>query len=360
MACMSLGRINKNLIPVLIGCVFCFLNRLLNKYDGTLLFNNHILINIYISISRLLTVIPFIILKIRSKRDNYNDNNDIIHNKTFELIYNDYKEENVQGKFKYILLSAIIYLINSICFVVSFKIKTNSWIWYILITSIFYYLIFKVQMYNHHYLSSILIIILGLIIDLVQENIQNEIVHNLFNLIMKFQKEISFSLYNVLAKYVMEKKYVSVYEFSFHIGLFNSLLLILFSVFDYYFFEIGNYKEYFTNFNYIEILVMLGEIFTQLGINICTLFTTKNNSPCHVFIIFVFGQLAYYINIRGYSILVIICLIFILFLSLIFNEIIEINIFGLSKNTKRNIIDRAESESSIQNEIIDENDENSL
>jgi len=41
---------------------------------------------------------------------------------------------------------------------------------------------------------------------------------------------------------------------------------------------------------------MLGVIISQLGINITTLFTTKNNSPCHVFIIFVFGQLAYYIK----------------------------------------------------------------
>ena len=81
---------------------------------------------------------------------------------------------------------------------------------------------------------------------------------------------------------------------------------------------------------------MLGVILTQLGINITTLFTTKNNSPFHVFIIFVFGQLAYYIKFDGVSILVIICLIFILFLSLIFNEIIEINIWGLSYNTKKN------------------------
>ena len=53
-------------------------------------------------------------------------------------------------------------------------------------------------------------------------------------------------------------------------------------------------------------------------------------------------------------------LILILILSLIFNEIIEINFWGLSKNLKRNIIKRAESESLniFESDIVDENSEN--
>ena len=65
--------------------------------------------------------------------------------------------------------------------------------------------------------------------------------------------------------------------------------------------------------------------------------------------------MAYYINFEGYAPLIIICLIIILFLSLIFNEIIEINACGLSYNTKRNIIYRAESEI----DKIEANDEKS-
>ena len=53
MAIISLGIINKSLIPMLAGCAFCFLNRLLNQYDGTLLFKNIILTNINISSSKL-------------------------------------------------------------------------------------------------------------------------------------------------------------------------------------------------------------------------------------------------------------------------------------------------------------------
>ena len=75
------------------------------------------------------------------------------------------------------------------------------------------------------------------------------------------------------------------------------------------------------------------------------------------FIILVFGQIAYYMNFSGYSIIVIIFLIIILFLSLVFNEIIEINICRLSYNTRRNISKRAEIEDFLikQNQGNDEN-----
>ena len=343
--------------PKFITFRFCFLNRLLNQYDGTLLFRNPILTNVYISISRFITVIPFIILKIRTKqvKGNYSKNK-----YKYELLYNDSSKEKITGKFGYIILSAIIYLFNSICFVVSFQIQTNSWIWILLIASLFYYLIFKVKLYKHHYLSTILIILIGIIIDLALNNLQNEIVNEPLLLIMKYLKEIFFSFYNVIAKYVMERKYVSVYEFSFYVGLINLVLLGIFSILDHYFFKLFDYKEYFNNFNGIEFLVMLGVISTQLAINLTSLFTIKDNSPCHVFMMFVFGQLAYYINLKGYSLLVIIGLVFIFFLTLIFNEIIQINCWGLSHNTKKNIIERANRESLliIDDETIDSVDGN--
>ena len=57
--------------------------------------------------------------------------------------------------------------------------------------------------------------------------------------------------------------------------------------------------------------------------------------------------------------IIIIFLIFIFLLSLVFNEIIEINCFGLSKNTKRNIMNRALREDYYSsNEEIDVGNEN--
>ena len=193
-------------------------------------------------------------------------------------------------------------------------------------------------------------------------NLQNDIINNFLFLLLRILREILLSFQYVIVKYIMEIKYVSVYEMCFYNGIINLILLGIFSIIDYYYFKIDNLEEYFNNFNSKELIVILGVMITQFGLNLSILFTIKNNSPCHVFIIFVFGRLAYYINFSGYSIIVIICLIFILFLSLIFNEIIEINCFGLSHNTKRNITERSEIESeedflSIKNETIDESTE---
>ena len=142
----------------------------------------------------------------------------------------------------------------------------------------------------------------------------------------------------------MEKKFVSLYEIAFSIGFINLILLIIFEVLDYYFFRIDNLDKYFNNFDSSELLIIFGVMVTQLGLYICILMTNKNYTPCHIFIIIVFGQFGQYANFSGETIVVIICLIVMLFFALIFNEIIEINIFGLSNNTKKNIENRAKTE----------------
>jgi hypothetical protein len=74
MACISLDKIDKNIIPIFAGCICCFLNRLLHQYDGALLFKNPIMLNICISSSKFFAFIPYFIHKIIDKRAliNYN------------------------------------------------------------------------------------------------------------------------------------------------------------------------------------------------------------------------------------------------------------------------------------------------
>ena len=354
MSFISLGKIDKTLIVIIIGGIFCFLNRIINQVDCEL-FKNPILTVISISPSKFLTLIPFIILKIRSKRVNLSTEIETSSNKGIRFIYNDSEKAYAKGKWKFIVLCSFIYLFHLIFFVTSLGVKTNCVILYILSAAIFYYLIFKIKLYKHHYLSIILILSFGLIIDLVTGNLIDELKNKPLKLIAKFLKEIFSSLYNVIAKYTMEKNYITVYEFSFYVGIFFGLFYVIFAIFDYYYFKIYDYDSFFINFDSKELLVILGIIFTQLVINITTLFTAKYNTPCHLFIIFIIGQFAFYINFEGYAPLIIICLIIILFFSLIFNEIIEINVCGLSYDTKRNIISRAENEISR----IETNDEKS-
>ena len=153
----------------------------------------------------------------------------------------------------------------------------------------------------------------------------------------------------------MEKKFVSVYEYSFYNGLINIILVGIFAIFDYYLIGLEKYDNYFTDFYGKELLILLGIIISQFFVNLSLLFTIKNNSPCHAFIMYVIAHFAFF-NFSKDSIIVIICLIFILLFSLIFNEIIEINFCGLSFNTRRNITIRAKRDRfAFENYATDEN-----
>jgi len=365
MAFIGLGKINTNLIPIIIGCIFCFLNRLLNQYEGTKLFENVMLTNIFISFSDIFTIIPYIIFKIRSKKIYKPENKEVIPNETketkFEFLYEETYdiEDEVEGKGKFIVLIGVIFFVNYFIFVYIFALKTNTWIMYILFTSIFYYLFFKSKLYRHHYLSIVIILIIGLVIDFVEGNIQKDFTYNFKLILLSFLRVILLSLNYVLIKYTMEKKYASPYEIGFYNGLINLIMFIIGAVIDNFFIKKFEYKEYFDNFNGKELLVVLGLMITQFGIYISLFIIDKKDTPCHIFIVFVFGQLAYYYKLTEISIVSIICLILILFFSLIFNEIIELNFLGLSQNTRKNIINRANTEVEgallVKNEALEGN-----
>ena len=227
-------------------------------------------------------------------------------------------------------------------FVYTFNITSNTWITYILFTSIFYYLIFKSKLFNHHYLSIVIILLAGLIIDLVQNNFVKDLKNNIIGFIFSFVRVILLSLVYAIIKYTMERKFVSPYEIGVYNGLINLILFIISAIIDHYFIKANNYVEYFDNFNSTEVLVILGLMATQLGLYICCFLIDKSFTPCHIFIVFIFGQLTYtFKEAENYLVVSIICFIFILFFALVFNEIIELNFCGLSYNTRRNIIERA-------------------
>ena len=353
MAFISLGRIDSSLISIFLGCVFSFLSRLVMKYKNTILFKQKIFPNLLASVVKLFTIIPLLIFIFRSKNVNNNTNQNFPSNKSLELIYSENNEDyDIKGKYRYIIISATIVFIQGIILLYAIGVKSNSWIWDIVITSILYYLIFKIKLYKHHYLCMIFIILTGFIIDISSNNLQKDVSNHLLFLFLRFIREILYSLVNVINKYSMEKKYVSVYELSLYTGIIDSILFGLLQIIDYYCnLKIDNLDEYFSKFSATEIFVILGLLVTQLGLYLCTLITNKNFTPCHVFTIVVFGQLANYMDFSAVSIILIICYIFIFFISLIFNEIIEINVWGLSDNTKRNITKRAESE----NQTIEKN-----
>ena len=158
MSFISLGKIDRDIIPILIGCIFCFFSRLLFTYDETILYEHPILLNIFAESPKTLAIIPLVVAKIRSKKVNKNK----VENLTLKegkFVYTNIKNKIVKGKLIYIILSVVLFFIASCVSSFSISIKTNLYVWNLLITSIFYYFIFKIKLYRHHYLSIITITI---------------------------------------------------------------------------------------------------------------------------------------------------------------------------------------------------------
>ena len=161
MAFISLGKADKDLISVLVGCVFSFSSRLIFNYKGTTLFDHPLISNLLASIFRIITVIPYIIFKIRFIKFE-NNGKKIENNKDIEYIYTNSeliaKKGITKGKYIYIFLSALIYFIQGSLLFFTIKVRMNLYIWNILITCIFCRLIFKIKLFKHHYFSIVLII----------------------------------------------------------------------------------------------------------------------------------------------------------------------------------------------------------
>ena len=344
MAIISLGQIDRKIIPILIGCAFCLLNRMVVKINKEIFSEHLIITDTLVSISQLINIIPFGILQVRSKNIHRNSSDNNNSNNNIEIIIKKPQLYTNKYKWLYILISAMIYFAQSILYIKSFTLQANYWILDIVFTPLFYYLTFKIQLFRHHYFCIIIVLLTGLIMDLSFESVQNDFSNNLFTVLLRFIREVLFSLDNTINNYIMVKKYVSEYELSLYNGIITSILFCIFGILDYYFFHLDNFGEFFYDLTYEEILLSLGYMVSQFGVYLSILFTSKINTPCHIFIIFAFGKLVNYFDFSIESIIKIFVFIFILFMSLIFNEIIELNFCGLSDNTKRNISIRAASE----------------
>ena len=361
MALIGLGAVDRNLIAIILSCIFCLLNRFINQLFQKKLLENKVYTNIVISFAESFIVIPYIIYRKRSKgRALINAINNIDSNeeeKKFEYIYEEPHDikDDVKYKELYLILISIIFFINYSMFIYTFPVKSNIWITYILFTSIFYYLIFKAKLFNYHYLSITIILLTGFIIDITQANFQKDWESNEpereVGFIFSIVRVILLSFNYVIIKYTIEKKFASPYEIGAYSGIIDLILFIIFALLDYKFFNLNPYNyDYFEDFDAKTIFYILGLMATNLGIFLCCLIIVRNNTPCHIFIMFIIGQIAYFTQeIGDYIIVVIIGLIIMLFFSLVFTEIIELNFCGLSRNTKKNINYRA------NNEIIESN-----
>ena len=341
---ISLGILNKNIIPIIIGCIFCAVNRIFLIYTETELFKHELIANIVCAIGYCFAVIPLIISKVRSKRVNLTNNS---RTESEDIKDRCSIKKVITNKWFLIILTSIIDIITSIIVFITLDIQTNLYILNIPFICLISHFMLKIEIFKHHYVSIIIIIILGLCVDLIIGNIQKEISDNLFLIVLKIIKEIFSASYYVIINYTMVKKFALIYEITTALGIIQVIFFVILSVILYKTDTYKNFDDFFTyfdKFDTYELFVAIGLMIIQLGFILTLYFTNKNNSPNHVYIIYIFGQLSsYIINIKKFStktIFIILLLIIILFMELVFNEIIELNFWGLSANTKKNIMSR--------------------
>ena len=371
MAIISFGNINKKILFAIFGGIFKLLSDLLIKClreSNKIEIREHpFILGINAGLGYCISFIPFLIFK---------RNYDYLNQKTFDvdekLIYNetdDYFLEKREKKFRPWLIIAFCDFFQKLLSFIYISLY-NFWMFDILFILIFSHFILKVKLYKHHFISLMLIIIFGIIINIIY-NIYEEISEEFFFKILNtFIIEIIFSLQIVVAKYAMEYKLSSPYEICLFEGVFllviNLILLIIFTFIPMSEIKyikntkyegkmyIDNFFQYFSKISYIEVISFIIIMLGRFGFNIFCLLIIKYFTPSHSIIILIIGEVYFafndleplwrvFIEYFVYALLI--------FVMLVFLEIIEINLWGLQKNTERNISLRAGQIESIMDDV---------
>ena len=178
----------------------------------------------------------------------------------------------------------------------------------------------------------------------------------------------------VISKYNMKKNYCSPYEICIWEGVIDVILyiisLVIINLIGPTISDIkypDNFFDYFENYNTYDFILCVIVIIFNFIYNISLLLSCDFFTPFHILVIRIIDEYYTYLQFNDdwtLNILGIIILILITFMFLIFAEIIEVNIFNISYNTKRNIDLRSKTDSSFENiiawsEATDEEEEKS-
>ena len=360
---ISLGKINKKFILIIIQVIVCLISMLIKK--KTRFFsekNEHpIIYCITYSLGLCFSFIFLVIYKLYNKKKIQTNKTDIEQNYLITLLVpNQTKVISIIEKFLFIsLVAGIDYLSLAISsfFLIYGGNYINSWPVIIISMTLFSYLFLKVKLYSHHYLSMSIIIILGLLYNVLLEVFTKENMEkNYIYFITFFCSEILNSLVYFLYKYYMHIKYIISFEILFYQGLielsFGIITLIITTSIN----KVDNFITFCKELDVkegllIAALILINFIYSALLITIINIF-----SPFHIFLtnafsdFLVFFSILYrngrFINgqeIKVYVIILsIIFLIICLLMILVYIEIIQLNFCGLSNMTIKNIQLRAQ------------------
>ena len=380
MRLISIGKCDKHLIYPLIGGVSnLIINLILHYFEDYVALNKHpFMKGINAGFGMSLAIIPYIynrkILKNNKRQKTlYNIKSLIRKNKTNAL---SIKYE------KYIILllcSFLDFVQKVLVFLFHYSINGNTWIFNIIFLNVFTSMLSKNKLYKHQYLSSGIMVLCGIGINILKLYPMELKYVPLFILAMII--EIIYTLAITLAKYGMDYKFCSPFEITFYEGFFALIFNIIFLIistnkplaedFNYHnLFTISEYKgkeyldnfyTYFEKFDLIEISLFIVSMLGRLLFNLFSHITIKYFTSSHVFLILIMGEISSLDfrnkNKDGRFIVSIIIFIIEFLMILIFCEIIELNFCGLEKNTKKNILQRtilAEYEDNNEDELTND------
>ena len=298
---------------------------------------------------------------------------------SYELIYNKTSVKN--NKFIYLFLISLLEFVARstdllyllIIGKIPIRIGQVNWLISIDIFSriIISRIILKTKIYRHHILS-ILLTIIGLFsmsICAFKVIIENEL-DNWPYFLFIIGKYIMLPLEDVINKILLTNEFLLPHYLMFYRGIFNFIMLGILSA--------SVFLKGFVNFSYFEQFTIDKEKYIQILVKVlftilsffrafCLLKVIDIFSPQHVSFLnttFSLFQL-FKCRIKSHDDKFItafdaIFLLIIILGTLIFNEIIILNFFGLNQNTKKNYIIKEELESKELNTSISEEENNDL
>ena len=373
-------------------------------------------------IGDLFSIIPYLILKKKTKTKNIAKPNDDDTTGNDYYIYNDIKIEQYNKKKKPIMINLFIIslvnfiaLISTIIFYLTEKnqkmtVKHPNLNILLVFNIIFLFLLTKfmlnIELYLHHYFSLIIFIACLVVITVIDfiainENIVEEYKDSLIKeshfinsslyIIIRIFVVLLYSIENILAKIMFLKYYYSPYLLQLMKAIIKLFFIFIFSL-PLIFIKINGiiifslFKDIFKNdilkniFHYIIYLI------NHFFYNILNYLIIDKFSPAHTVIAYIFEYFAIFLintttTKTGEKIIVdykfgvrLVMYILLIIASLIFNEFVVINICGLANNTKLfldykekndlNLIGELNNEITpddlISEDNIEENNRNSL
>ena len=364
MAIISFGTIDKKIIYPILGGIFKLSADLVLKYikllykdSGIELKNHPFLLGFNSGLGLSISFIPFLIF-IR----NFNILNKSKEDEEGNLIYN--QNEDIifvrrEKHYYYLFAIAICDFLQKLLSFIYVGLD-NFWIFDIPFIIIFSLLILKMKLHIHHLVSLVFIIIFGIVLNIIYFFQIKAEIELFFKIINTLVIETIFSLEIVISKYTIEIKLCSPYEICLFEGIFeivlNLILLIIFTYIPFseinYFkhcefegkFYIDNFFQYFSKISLIEVIFFILTFLGRLGFTLLCLLTLKYLSQSYIAICLIISEIGFAVyeeKIIWKIIVEYIIFAFLIFFILVLIEIIEINCFGIQKNTQKNIKIRA-------------------